>query len=178
MELNPEKTDLNVLIAEYVDDLQLFSRKHRLVLDAGNIQAVFIDRDRIGQVLTNLILNAMKYSPDGGDIKIISENTSDGRVQVGVMDLGIGVAEELQDRIFERFFRIRDGDTKNSAGIGLRLYIANAIIRRHGGEIGVKNNEGKGSVFYFILPSLETTIVPLSNSSDDDLGATPEQQRA
>ncbi|MGK6353541.1 ATP-binding protein [Parapedobacter sp. DT-150] len=178
LELNPEKTDLNGLIGEYIHDLQLFSRKHRLIFEAGAVQPVFIDRDRIGQALTNLILNAMKYSPDGGDISITSEATDGGQIRVSVMDSGIGVAEELKGRIFERFFRISEGDMRSSAGMGLGLYICDAIIRQHGGEIGVENKVGKGAVFYFTLPYPETAVIPWSKPSDDDLGASPEQQWA
>lgn len=149
--LNPESFDLNKLIAEHIGDLQYISEKHRLVFTPGEIRLITADRDRIGQVLTNLISNAIKYSPEGGDVDIISQSTEDG-VRVTVSDKGIGIPPEVKDKVFDRFFRVMEHRITSLPGMGLGLYITAGIIHRHGGTISVESEVGKGSTFSFILP--------------------------
>jgi len=166
LELNLEKADLNLLIGECVDDLQSLTRIHRIIFHSADRQTVLVDRERITQVLTNLILNAIKYSPDGGDIHVTSETTNDGQIKVSIKDLGIGIADGLKGRIFDRFFRTDDSDMQRLLGMGLGLYICDAIIQQHGGKIGVKSNGQKGTTFYFLLPHPETAVVTMSKSPD------------
>jgi len=153
LKLVPEKTDLNSLVREYLGELQSLTKKHQLLFEAGQIGQVLIDKDRIGQVITNLVSNAIKYSPDGGDIQIITETMPNGHIKLRVIDQGIGIPEEQRDKVFERFFRVNENNAGNLPGMGLGLYICAVIIRQHGGEIGVESTQGKGSAFYFHLPS-------------------------
>jgi signal transduction histidine kinase len=109
------------------------------------------DRERIGQVLINLLSNAIKYSPNGQRIIIRSE-MSDNLVKISVQDFGIGMSEETRSKIFERFFRANDNSVQTNPGLGLGLFIASDIIRKHGGEIGVESEPGNGTLIYFTLP--------------------------
>jgi PAS domain S-box-containing protein len=150
--LQPVKFNLNELIEECMKAFQPTATKHRFIFQRGETEMITADRERIGQVLTNLISNAVKYSPEGGEVTITSERIKSG-VKVSVQDTGIGIPEEMQAKIFKRFSRL--GDVHQFQGIGLGLYISADIIRRHGGSISVKSEPGKGSTFYFILPDEE-----------------------
>jgi two-component system CheB/CheR fusion protein len=151
LDLNLETFDLNKLIPELLDELQRITQAHQLIFEPGKLQPVKADRERIKQVLTNLIFNAIKYSPDGGKITIVSEELKGG-VQVSVMDAGIGIPEKMLDKVFDRFFRIQNPKIQTYPGMGLGLYISAAIVERHGGAISVKSKEGTGSLFVFSLP--------------------------
>lgn len=122
-----------------------------LSFKAGNLQQVSADKKLIGQVLTNIISNATKYSPKGGEIIITSRETDTG-VEVSVQDFGIGIPNEVKEKIFERYFRVKDPHVAAASGVGLGLYITVGIVRQHGGTMSVQSEEGKGSTFYFTLP--------------------------
>jgi len=112
------------------------------------LPAVSVDRQRIDHVFTNLIANAIKYSPDGGEIILRAARTEAGSVQFSVSDHGPGIPEQYQARVFDRFFRV-PGQEKNGAGLGLP--IAREITVAHGGRIGVKSAPGQGSTFFVVL---------------------------
>ncbi|MBT1707959.1 PAS domain-containing protein [Fulvivirgaceae bacterium PWU5] len=148
-----EKLDINALIAERLEELQRLTDKHTIVFQRGDVREVPADKERIGQVLTNLVTNAVKYSPDGGDINVSTEPDKDkGGVRVTVTDYGIGIEEANKAKIFDRFFRVNDPRVKAFPGMGLGLYISTIIVQRHGGTIGLSSRPGKGSVFHFTLP--------------------------
>lgn len=109
------------------------------------------DRERVGQVMTNLLSNAIKYSPRESRIIIRTEQTG-AAVKVSIQDEGYGISEEHRQKIFERFYRANSGNAGTSQGIGLGLYIAEQIIKRHRGVLDVQSKTGKGSVFSFTLP--------------------------
>ncbi|MBE7169143.1 MAG: PAS domain S-box protein [Williamsia sp.] len=154
--LNLERFDLAGLIADRVDELEHLSHKHRLLFQPGAPVTVRADKERIGQVLNNLISNAFKYSPQGGDITI-SYEVLDHEVRLSIADQGIGIPKDMEDKVFNRFFRIRHPQANLFPGMGLGLYISAGIIRRHRGMIGVKSNQDRGSVFYFTLPYERTS---------------------
>ena len=108
-----------------------------------------MDRQRIGHVFQNLISNAIKHSPRGGEIALRVKKTENGGIQFSVKDHGPGIPEEHQGRIFERFFRV-PGQSKTGAGLGLS--IAREIAVAHGGRIGMHSQPGDGSEFFVILP--------------------------
>jgi two-component system, chemotaxis family, CheB/CheR fusion protein len=101
--------------------------------------------------LINLVGNAIKYSPNGQRI-IISTALNDGMVRVNIQDFGIGMSEDTRDKIFDRFFRARDNSVQTYPGLGLGLFIASDIIKKHGGEISVDSEKNKGTLIYFTLP--------------------------
>jgi len=113
------------------------------------------DRNRIVQVLTNLVSNAYKYTPPGGRITLALHHT-DGELQVDVSDTGIGIAPTDLDRVFERFYRADHELVRQQTGTGLGLPIAKSIVEMHGGRIWVESELGKGSTFSFSLPVVET----------------------
>jgi signal transduction histidine kinase len=148
---NEEYFDLNELINETVEELQRTSLQHTLVTKLTATKSVYGDRNRIGQVLTNLITNAIKYSPRAKEaiVKTRVENTY---VTICVQDFGIGIAEKEQLKVFERFFRVGDKGQETFPGLGLGLYISAEIVRRHSGKLWVESKKGKGSTFCFRLP--------------------------
>jgi two-component system, OmpR family, sensor histidine kinase VicK len=116
--------------------------------------AVFLvaDRDRVTQVLTNLVENAMKYSPDGGRIELGVE--PDGsNVRFHVRDEGLGIPAEEHARIFDKFYRLDPGMTRGVGGTGLGLYICSELVERMGGRIWVESRENVGSSFFVELPT-------------------------
>jgi signal transduction histidine kinase len=115
--------------------------------------SVLADHDRIGHVFSNLIGNALRHTPNGGSITLDAA-VVDSFVRFAVMDTGSGIPKEYQERIFEKFYQVPESGPK---GTGLGLYIAKEIVRAHGGEIGVENEPGKGSIFWFTLPLVANT---------------------
>jgi signal transduction histidine kinase len=134
----------------------------RIEVSAPERIEVHADRDRLDQVLTNLIENAVKYSPDGGPVRVVAERRG-GEVEVRVSDAGIGIPPEHRDHVFERFYQA-DGDAgrRRFGGLGLGLYISRAIIDAHGGRIWAAPNleDGTGSVFGFRIPRIAMALSP------------------
>jgi signal transduction histidine kinase len=123
-----------------------------VVLDMlDSLPPVWADRDRALQVLTNLVTNAIRYTPPGGRI-CISARDCDRAVRVAVSDTGIGISAEDQQRLFERFFRSDDPMVRRQTGTGLGLSIAHSLVELHGGRLTVQSELGKGSTFRFTLP--------------------------
>jgi signal transduction histidine kinase len=105
----------------------------------------------IEQVLRNLVENAVKYSPKGGEVVIAGE-VKDSKIEVSVSDKGVGIPQEYQDKVFERFYRVDNPLTRSSTGSGLGLSIAKGHVEAHGGEIWLESEVGRGSKFFFTLP--------------------------
>lgn len=150
IELRQERFDLCPLLEEIVQDAQLLSARHRITLTGCNMISLFGDRDKIGQVLINLVNNAIKYSPSGGSIHIECE-LRDGAVRIAVRDEGIGISEVDQKKLFQRFYRVTNEKVRNIAGFGIGLYLVAEILRYHGSAIEVESREGEGSTFSFEL---------------------------
>ncbi|HCP74376.1 MAG TPA: hypothetical protein DIU08_07010 [Ktedonobacter sp.] len=110
------------------------------------------DKLRMSQVVGNILDNAIKYSPRGGQVTIKLEK-QEGDYLVTIADQGIGISPEYLDHIFERFYRIRNTASRQYSGIGLGLYVTKAIIEGHGGHIWVTNNEGLGCTISFTIPA-------------------------
>jgi PAS domain S-box-containing protein len=115
---------------------------------------VVADRDKVRQVLVNLLDNALKYSPDGGTVELGLE-PRDGYVRFYVRDEGLGIPAGEQDRVFEKFYRLDPGMTRGIGGTGLGLYICSQLVARMGGRIWVESGDGDGSTFAFELPAHE-----------------------
>ncbi|HEY1025138.1 MAG TPA: PAS domain S-box protein [Sphingobacteriaceae bacterium] len=143
--------DFNEMITEFVQDVQQTSNSHDIVLHLAGTVSVFADRDRIGQVITNLIINAIKYSP-GADRIIVASEIRDNTVYLSVHDFGIGISKHNCDKVFLQFFRENENMQYSSPGLGLGLYISAQIVMREGGQIWVDSEEGEGSTFHFTLP--------------------------
>lgn len=152
MALTLEHIDLNALIHKVLDYLRLTSEGHtfRLQLD-GTLPACRGDSDKLAQVITNLLSNALKYSPGGGEI-LVGSRAEQGTVLVWVQDHGVGIPSESLEEVFVPYCRINAGTTRYIKGTGLGLSISRQIIQMHGGHIGVESSLGQGSRFYFTLP--------------------------
>jgi signal transduction histidine kinase len=138
--------------------MQFTTQTHQLKPAGISKASVYGDRERISQVLINLISNAIKYSPNANRVEIFtSVERRDGirSVKFSVQDFGVGIPKTQQKKIFERFYRATPS-TKFS-GLGLGLYISSQIIKRHGGKIWVENSTDKGSRFSFALPVQKPT---------------------
>lgn len=151
LSFSKENFKLDELIAEVIELLK-GSSKHNIIFRNTNSITISADRFRIYQVITNLITNAIKYSPYTSDI-IIKLKKQKGEVLISVMDFGIGVAKDQQKKIFERLYQVNDDKEKTFPGFGMGLYIAKEIIKRHKGRIWVESEKGKGSTFYVSLPT-------------------------
>lgn len=143
--------DMNGLILATTEEMQRTSN-HLLIpeLQPGEL-LIEADRERITQVLTNLISNAVKYSPDADKV-IISSSKEGQLLKFSVKDYGIGLSPEVQQRIFERFYRDQNSVVSSYAGMGLGLYISAEIVKQHGGNIQLQSEPGQGSVFTVSLP--------------------------
>lgn len=174
MELRRGPTSLNSVVVAVVERFQgvvAEHTKHRLKVDLPRVQLVGMwDRERIDQVLTNLMANAIKYSPKGGLLTVRVERreaagpeSTEVRVEadgpggtamavVSVSDRGIGIPSDQLSSIFEPYFRASSVQTDLSGGLGLGLHICKGIVEAHGGKIWVESELGRGSTFYFSLP--------------------------
>jgi PAS domain S-box-containing protein len=154
LDLNYTEFDPVLLVEETVQDVRHTTLKHKIVIQnkfEGTVQA---DRDRIAQVMLNLLTNAIKYSPDAENIDVfISGNTKE--VVVSVTDYGIGINKSEQQKIFERFYRVEGRNELTYPGFGIGLFIANEIIQRHNGKIWVESEKDKKTVFTFTLPLMK-----------------------
>jgi signal transduction histidine kinase len=157
IQFNETFFDLNELVKETVNELQRTTKKHHLTTELQLSINVFGDHDRIGQVVTNFITNAIKYSPQADKINIKTIITND-HVIFSVQDFGMGLSSEDQARVFERFYRVSGSDQNTFSGLGLGLYISSEIIKRHKGRVWVESNKARGSIFYFSLPSTKRKI--------------------
>jgi|GEM_PF-551695 len=163
--LDPRPTAVAALVAAASAPLGLQLRARNIQLDTSlppNLPAVRADLEKTAWVLLNLLVNAVRYSPEGGTVELSAQATPDGRaVRVQVRDHGPGIAAEHQQRIFERFGRgpAPTGETADpaaavSSGTGLGLSISREFIASQGGELGVESQAGQGSTFYFLLPTV------------------------
>lgn len=157
LQFNDREFEFNPMVKELIEDLQRTTDQHILVEDFSEAGFVFGDKERISQVITNLISNAIKYSPTSGKI-IISTALQNNEVTLCVQDFGIGIPEDKLCKVFEQFYRV-SGDMQHTfPGLGLGLYISSEIIKREGGRIWANSLEGKGSTFCFALPATTSTI--------------------
>jgi PAS domain S-box-containing protein len=146
-----EHFDLDALVQEIVENIQGTTQTHHLLHEGQTEVEAFGDRDRIGQVLINLLNNAIKYSPQA-DMVLVRVAKDQNKALVSVQDFGIGIAEEHQHKIFERFYQVTDPEEKTYPGLGIGHYISYQIVKRHGGRMWVESKKGEGAAFHFTLP--------------------------
>jgi PAS domain S-box-containing protein len=152
--LKLEMGDVHVpkLAQRVVEGFRLQTDIHQIELDfPSDFPPVIADQERLRQVLSNLVRNAIKYSPRGGKIRLGGYADRD-KVTVYVTDEGIGIPLDEQPRLFQRFYRLDSSLRRRTQGMGLGLYLCRAIVEAHGGRIWVESAPGQGSTFYFTLP--------------------------
>jgi signal transduction histidine kinase len=151
--MTKEELDIDAVVRESVENCQRFSPIHKIVLKGKTKEKVYADKDRLHQVLANLITNAIKYSFDSVDI-VVTLRKDKNNIIIGVQDFGIGIEKNETQKIFERFFRADTKARDRTSGLGLGLYISHELVKQHNGFIQVKSKVGEGSTFYIYLPRL------------------------
>jgi len=144
--------DINESITKTIEDVQKTTKTHTIVREGKIERYVRGDRDRIAQVLMNLLINAIRYSPNAAKI-IVKTSYKQGKIIIGVEDFGIGISKINQRKVFERFFRVNSSSKETFYGVGLGLDISSQIVRHHKGKMWVESLEGKGTEFSFSLPA-------------------------
>lgn len=153
LKIRPSYVDLVELAKSAVENLRQTTEKHTFAMDfPPNFPEIQGDNDRLREVLTNLIGNAIKYSPEGGAIKVGGQVEDNHKVRLYVSDEGIGIPPGEQERIFERFHRVDNRLARQTPGTGLGLYLVKAVVEAHGGRVWVESTPGHGSVFWVELP--------------------------
>ena len=144
--------DLKLLIEEIIEEMQLTVSSHQIeLLDCAGPLEIHADRDKINSVVSNLISNAIKYSPDADNVKISCLSRPE-EICISVTDTGIGIKASDSVKIFDRYYRVESNSTRTISGFGIGLYLSAEIVHRHGGRIWVESEFGQGSTFYFNLP--------------------------
>jgi signal transduction histidine kinase len=164
-ELKPARFSLRSLIHEVVETLKPLAVEKGISVEIARTNGdatAWADRDKITQVLTNLIVNAVKFSPAGGSLKLgMAPANGGGLLEVSVSDTGPGIPPAEVERIFHEFYQISQPGREKTLGVGLGLAISKKLVEMHGGKIRVESVPGEGSTFFFTLPAWQ----PRTNSS-------------
>jgi len=152
LELIVKPIDLPGLIERRVGSQRSYTTRHQFEIRCDSpFPEIAADEDKIDQILTNLLSNAVKYSPDGGKVTVEARDCGD-HVSVSVADEGVGIPAEHLDKIFVRFHRVDNRDTRGAGGTGIGLYLVKHLVEAHGGRVAVESEVGKGSTFTFTIP--------------------------
>ena len=155
LRLDHKRVDVAALAAEVVDEVRAaFAEREDIAIEltgASGAGEIFADGDRLRQILINLLDNAVKYSPDGGRVRLRLETRANG-IRFAVSDQGIGIPRTEQQRVFGKFYRVDPALSRGVRGTGLGLYICRELARRMQGHVWVESREGEGSTFYVDLP--------------------------
>jgi PAS domain S-box-containing protein len=158
LELNTEVFNPNTFVAQLVKVFQKNVHSHKIICKARLVRQVRADKNKISQVLINLLTNAVKYSPRADKVVVHIEQKA-SKCVISVQDFGAGISKADQRDIFTRFFRAHDAEAGNIAGAGLGLYISKEIIKRHNQRLFVKSTKGKGTTFSFTLSSVPGSTI-------------------
>jgi signal transduction histidine kinase len=165
MKLQVAPMDLNAVVEGVAARSSVVSSKHVIRTDLeADLPMVLGDADRLVQVVTNLVSNAIKYSPAGGEV-LMSTHLASGAVDVTIRDHGVGIPADFVDRLFGRFERYEKSPSK-VIGTGLGLAIARQIIEMHNGKIWVESAEGGGSAFHFTIPAVAGSMSEAKKPTD------------
>ncbi|MCX8523906.1 ATP-binding protein [Chryseobacterium formosus] len=144
--------DFHVLFSEIEDEVLSTNPARHFVFKSSGQTMILADREKIAQVLHNLIGNAIKYSPSDTSITVEYLTMDQNNLIIHIQDKGIGISEEDQERIFDRYYRVKDLNSRFIAGFGIGLYLSKEIIELHNGTIQVKSTKNEGTIFSIILP--------------------------
>lgn len=147
-----EPIEITGLIPELLASFENQYPKHQIIFQAeGDVPVLMLDRDMFANVIINLVSNAVKYSPSGGEVKVLAKKEEEN-VKLTVKDQGMGIAPDMMEKVFEKFFRVDSALTRETSGTGLGLATTKYIVEGFGGKIWVESELGKGSEFIFTLP--------------------------
>ncbi|WP_437919912.1 PAS domain-containing sensor histidine kinase [Sphingobacterium sp. LRF_L2] len=152
VDIRKEYFELFPLANEVLEECELISAKHTFEIVGCEAINLYADREKMRQILINLSNNAVKYSPVGGVVTLGCELAGD-QIKIYVRDVGMGISKEHQQRLFQRFYRVNNEESKNISGFGIGLYLVAELLRLHDSEIKVQSEVGHGSTFYFYLAS-------------------------
>lgn len=153
MKLNLQPVSLQPIVEEvFVSFKERAAARNTKLVNAIPDLTAHADSDRLQQVLANLVDNAVKYGRDGGTVTVSGRPAAEGMVEVSVQDDGPGIPSESLERVFERFYRVDKGRSREQGGTGLGLAIVKHIVQSHGGKVWVKSELGNGATFFFTLP--------------------------
>ncbi len=152
LHLNYDTVEVAPLLEKCVNFQRAYTEKHRLeVVAPADLPAIVADKDKLDQIITNLVSNAIKYSPDGGAITVSVVDAGDV-LRFAVTDSGMGIPPDHLDKVFLRFHRVHSGDSQRVGGTGLGLYLVKNLVELHGGAIAIESTLGTGSTFSFTIP--------------------------
>jgi PAS domain S-box-containing protein len=143
--------DMEELISEVIDEISITVSSHEITFKPCQPVIVNADHDKISSVISNLVSNAVKYSPKGKKVEVTCELTQE-TVVVSIKDQGMGIKAHDIAKIFDRYYRVESAHTQHISGFGIGLYLSAEIVRQHHGEIWLESESGVGSVFHFSLP--------------------------
>ena len=166
LQIEKHDFDLRALVSEIGAMAELASDKHRIEVVVPESMHVYGDATRLGQVLTNLLNNAVKYSPEGGCVRVVLTQHGD-EARIAVSDEGIGIDREQLARLFEPFHRLEDARNRDIPGVGLGLATSRWIVEAHGGHIEVESDPGHGATFTVCLP-ISSIDVPKGDVTTPD----------
>jgi signal transduction histidine kinase len=159
LRLRREPVMLDELVSEVVAELEVVRADRHVQLFgtiSGDLPVILADREKVHQVLFNLLDNALRFTPTGGEVRVTAERHN-GSVDVHVWDTGPGISPEHLSRVFERFYRVDPARSRDEGGTGIGLAIARSVVEAHGGRIWAESEPGRGSVFTFELPVARAT---------------------
>lgn len=143
--------NLSELMEECKEESETNSPNYKVFIEGEQNLYINADRNRLEQVIVNLVSNAIKYAPGSDKVIIRTEKLTDG-IKISITDFGIGIAKDQISSLFDRFYRVDENSQRNN-GLGLGLFISSEIIKQHQAHIYVESEEGKGSTFWFVVPN-------------------------
>ena len=155
LRMNFLKVDLNEVASEVIKRVETKAVENQIGLGMSEFSEpvwVNADKQRLSQVILNLLMNAIQHTPAGGAVTVSVEKKGDSLAQLSVEDTGEGIEADQLEQIFERFYRVSQSRDRSSGGSGLGLAIARSLINAHGGEIWAESTPGSGSKFIFTIP--------------------------
>jgi len=166
-ELHFENVEINSLLNEVAGDAQMISPAHQLTVIPCENVVVRADRNKLMQVMENLVSNAIKYSPKGGQVTIGCD-VKNAVAEIYVQDKGVGINDKDQQKLFDRFYRVQNEKVQHISGFGIGLYLVSEILRYHNSKIMVESREGEGSKFHFRLPAVNagSRVNPKPSAAD------------
>ncbi|MFC5370842.1 sensor histidine kinase [Arcanobacterium bovis] len=168
---NPQVLSVDDVVAEAIERMQLDAQLHGITLRCGGTKGLQVvgDHSLLTTAVRNLLDNAVRYSPSQSTVSV-GLSADGGKVKIAVIDEGVGIPREIQDRVFERFYRADEARSRDTGGTGLGLSIVKHVIADHGGSIGLWSEVGRGSTFTISLPRYEEPVA-VAHSGEQANGA-------